>query len=144
MDQTPTLEDILAEYNSIARSRRRWYRNRVTLRNDWKELYALLEAASGRTTSRVVVFDPNWHEIAPKGVVSGAVNRIHGQDTEEAVELEANEGLAITEADHSEDPLFAAQDGSITVTDESAPENVEVRQAPAKKPAKKKVAKKKK
>ena len=70
-------EDILAVYNSISPSRTRWVRNRNELKNRWKELFQILEKASGRDGVKIGVFDPNWHTIAQKGQnASGAVNKV--------------------------------------------------------------------
>jgi hypothetical protein len=70
-----TLKQVLLTYNSINRSRRRWVINRNQLRNTWKELFELLEKASGRDGGKAGVFDPNWHEVVEKGAVSGAADR---------------------------------------------------------------------
>ena len=70
-----TLKKILAEYNSIAKSRSRWIRNRKDLRNGWKSLYEVLEQASGRDGAKLIVFDPEWHERADKGGFRGTVNK---------------------------------------------------------------------
>lgn len=70
-----TLKQVLLVYNSINRSRRRWVINRNNLRNTWKELFGLLEKASGRDGGKAGVFDPNWHEVVEKGAVSGAADR---------------------------------------------------------------------
>lgn len=75
MSDKITLEDVLAVFNSVTPSRRRWVRNRNTMRNEWKELYQVLEKASGRDGGKVVVFDKNWHEVAKKGTTTGAVNK---------------------------------------------------------------------
>lgn len=75
MSEKITLEEILAVYNSITPSRRRWVRNRNELRNGWKELYKVLELASERDGGKVVVFDKNWHEVGKKGSVTGAINK---------------------------------------------------------------------
>lgn len=67
---------ILAEYNSISPSRRRWIRNRGWLRNNWREFFDLLEAVSGRPTNKIELFDENWHEIGEKAKgVRGAKNK---------------------------------------------------------------------
>jgi hypothetical protein len=129
MDQKLTLEDILAVYNSISPSRRRWIRLRNQMRNEWKELYKVLEEASGRDGGKVVVFDPNWHKVADKGGISGAVNRIFSTDTK------ADEGVVITEAADG-DPLFE-EPKQLDIVEE-------VTKVEAEKPAKKPVAKKKK
>ena len=75
MNSDETLQNILVAYNSIARSRRRWIRNRTLLKNEWKELYQVLETASGRNPGRVLVYDPVWHKVAPKGGARGPVDR---------------------------------------------------------------------
>lgn len=70
-----TLKQILAEYNSIAKSRARWIRNRKDLKNTWPSLYKVLEEASGRDGNKLVVFDPQWHERADKGGFRGTANK---------------------------------------------------------------------
>lgn len=148
MDQNkPTLDEILAVYNSITPSRRRWIRLRNQLRNEWKELYAVMETASGRTNGKAVVFDPNWHEVADKGSVRGAVNRVPADthftmagDATEAAQEEAaqvTEPVAIVVQDVSEAVTVPVQ---LDIVEEVA--KVEAVKAPVKK--KKKVAKKKK
>lgn len=92
-----TLKQVLLVYNSINKSRRRWVINRNNLRNTWKELFELLERASGRDGGKAGVFDPNWHEVVDKGAVSGAADRapedvqvtINEVDPARVAELEA-------------------------------------------------------
>ena len=88
--ETPafSLKEVLLTYNSINRSRRRWVLNRNLLRNHWKELYELLEKASGRDGGKAIVFDPNWHEVSDKGVVMGAMDR-----APENVQIAIDEGV---------------------------------------------------
>lgn len=75
MNSEITLKDILKLYNSVSPSRIRWVRNRNLLRNQWKELFRILEQASGREGNKATVFDPNWHKVTLKGGMSGAANR---------------------------------------------------------------------
>lgn len=75
MNPEKKLAKILGEYNSIARSRTRWVRNRKNLRNEWKELYQILEEMSGRNPGKLTVFDPVWHQRTNKAGVRGTGNR---------------------------------------------------------------------
>lgn len=75
MDNDISLKDILKVYNSISPSRTRWVRNRNTMRNQWKELFKILEQASGREGMRAGVFDANWHKVTLKGGIPGAANK---------------------------------------------------------------------
>ena len=104
----PTLEDILAVYNSIHPSRRRWYGNTNKLRNNWKELYEILEQASGRSGGKPVVFDENWHEVVDGGngvrttvnkeIVHEVAEVVEEAKTREAVIETAKVIEAVTEA----------------------------------------------
>ena len=75
MDYKEIVTRILTEYNSITKSRTRWVRNRKELKNNWKELFEVLETASGRDGRKLVVFDKDWHKVADKGGVRGAMNK---------------------------------------------------------------------
>lgn len=66
-----TLKDILVLYNSVKPSRRRWIQNRNLLRNQWKELFQMLEKASGRDGQKAVLYDYNWHHIVQKDETQG-------------------------------------------------------------------------
>lgn len=161
----PTLEEILAVYNSIHPSRRRWYGNTNKLRNNWPELYKVLEQASGRSGGRPVVFDPNWHEVAQKGSgVRGAANKaivhevsdvVEEAKTREAVIATAKVIEAVTEAPTQPDGPFGKGEDTrthIEVDDQDVGTKVKVNHLPvdtesdkvvadkviAKKPAKKK------
>lgn len=75
--ETPqiTLKSVLMMYNSVVPSRRRQIRNRNLLRNNWKELFQLLEKASGRDGAKVSLYDYNWHEQAEKGGTIGLIDK---------------------------------------------------------------------
>lgn len=75
MAEAIDLQKVLEVYNSISPSRTRWIRNRYEMRNRWKELFKVLEEASGRDGGKVVLFDPNWHTVGQKGATTGAVNK---------------------------------------------------------------------
>lgn len=146
MSEKITLEEILAVYNSIHPSRRRWYGNINKLRNSWPELYKILEKASGRSGGRPMVFDPNWHTVVSKAGIRGAANKaveivevtpadeeaVKAQTIREATQIA--EGalsqplVAVTEGD----PLFAPTT-QVTVVDESQPTVVAVKKKPVKK-----------
>ena len=70
-----TYEQVLEVYNSIKPSRTRWVRNRNKLRNEWKELFKVLEQASGRSGTLVSVYDPNWHTYGAKAGTVGVTNK---------------------------------------------------------------------
>lgn len=70
-----TLKDVLMVYNSVVPSRRRWIQNRNELRNRWKELFKLLEQASGRTGDKADLYDYNWHMLADKGGFDGLTSK---------------------------------------------------------------------
>lgn len=129
MDQKPTFEDVLAVYNSITPSRRRWVRLRNQLRNEWKELYKVLEEASGRAPGKVVVFDANWHTLADKGGVRGAVNKTGEAATREEV---------VETAEVVEQAVEVAKTEAIEVKEESVAESVSVKKTVTKKVASKK------
>lgn len=81
------LEQILAVYNTVVPSRTRQIRNRNQLKNSWKELFKVLEQASGRDGVKVTVFDPNWHEVGSKGAGTGVVDKVRGEtDTQDRTE----------------------------------------------------------
>ena len=69
-----TLKDIIMLYNSVKPSRRRWIQNRNELRNRWKELFQLLERASGRDGQKVALYDYNFHKLIQKDDIQGLTN----------------------------------------------------------------------
>ena len=145
MQEKPTLEDVLAVYNSIEPSRRRWIRNVNEMRNGWKELFEVLEKASGRTGMKAVVFDPNWHVVDAVGATTrGAVNIKRAPADEPIAGTVIIESSPADEEVTRDDIIATAQE--IVIADVSAPQAVVVAAAPAPAPkpaAKKKAAKKK-
>lgn len=126
MDQEKTLKDILATYNSIAKSRTRWVRNRNNLRNEWKELFEALEKASGRDGRKAEVFDPNWQKLADKGGVRGVVD-IPVDEVSVFAPAKAEKPAADPKQTDLEEAVEAKK----------AEAKTEVKKAPAKKTAKK-------
>lgn len=138
----PTLEEILAVYNSIHPSRRRWYGNTNKLRNNWKELYEILEQASGRSGGKPVVFDENWHEVVDTG--NGVRTTVNKEIVHEVAEV-------VEEAKTREAVIATAKIVEAVTEAPTAPQKVEVRDEGVeakvvvkKTPAKKKVVAKKK
>ena len=86
-----TLDDILLAYNNIKPSRTRWVRNRNTMRKEWKELFTILEQASGRSGVAVKVYDPNWHKTSTNGQL---VTVAPEKETEEEVKTEVETAKA--------------------------------------------------
>lgn len=130
------LEEVLAVYNSIHPSRRRWVRNVNALRNEWKELFQILEKASGRSGGKAVVFDPNWHTVADKGSVRGAVNKVvviteTTQEDEDAQKADVIQAADEITAQDVSDAAPAVT--TVEVTDQSEATLVPVKKKPAEK-----------